>query len=716
MAGCELCMQDHRKTGQAKRENKQYVSLDGFIRRAKKKHGTKFWIDTSRYSCLNDYIKAVCKTCGHQTKVRARKFLERKGCPKCNRTPPPPSTITDEELIKRAIERQDHKFNARLVSRDKTIGKSELELTCKKHEQFSVRKRYGNLNTKITCTICFPEAKKLSAQEKMVETLENKHNRKYQYIALSLVTKTVASICETHGKLTQSISEHKKHGCIYCKRAGQTRLFFDSLSDEQRKGNDYGGVTLKETAFSSQDIEYTCKEHKLPCVQNVAVHLDGRTSCPKCIAEKRSSGIAETYKSRLPQRIKRFLTEAKRMWGENHYTYPNLEQELKTYDDVITIHCMIHDEPFACPAGAHVRGRKSKANYKGRGCPLCKNDTLRNHFQLPFAEVKKAYESRGLTILSNEDEYNNGKSKLKSVCVNNHITWPLVTKVLHKGQGCIYCSGSIGEEITRLWFEDYFGVPFIKERFKPRNGEHQYLELDGYNDDFKIAFEYQGIYHSDPKAHSSEESWLDQQKRDRNTRKMCREMGIELIEIELFNREIFKLADITKELTLAFERVGRTLDSSSFSSLPAIVDEVVKGTKKLQILARICEEHNLSLVSEPVWRGTEHQYDWRCNNCGHAFKNNLYQRRIAKHKCCPKCSRNKGGEKARRTKASQDKNKFLRNFAVKVRDMGVELTTEVWKGSSKEKVYEGKCLTCRQNVPPFNYNQVLKKKKLCGCR
>ena len=59
------------------------------------------------------------------------------------------------------------------------------------------------------------------------------------------------------------------------------------------------------------------------------------------------------------------------------------------------------------------------------------------------------------------------------------------------------------------------------------------LELDCYNDDLKLALEYNGAQHYryTPYFHKNKESFLNQQYRDELKRRMCEDNGITLIEV-----------------------------------------------------------------------------------------------------------------------------------------------------------------------------------------
>jgi len=92
---------------------------------------------------------------------------------------------------------------------------------------------------------------------------------------------------------------------------------------------------------------------------------------------------------------------------------------------------------------------------------------------------------------------------------------------------------SKGEMITRRAMERLFGKAFIRVRpnflRNPETGAN--LELDGYNEELKIAFEYNGIQHySFPGGRvKTEEDFKKQLRRDRFKLETCNRLGIYLI-------------------------------------------------------------------------------------------------------------------------------------------------------------------------------------------
>lgn len=92
---------------------------------------------------------------------------------------------------------------------------------------------------------------------------------------------------------------------------------------------------------------------------------------------------------------------------------------------------------------------------------------------------------------------------------------------------------SNGERITRRVFETLFGKPFKRVRpdflFNPETKRN--LELDGYNEELKIAFEYNGPqhYHYPNAFVKTEQEFHKLLRRDRFKLERCNELGIYLV-------------------------------------------------------------------------------------------------------------------------------------------------------------------------------------------
>ncbi len=98
-----------------------------------------------------------------------------------------------------------------------------------------------------------------------------------------------------------------------------------------------------------------------------------------------------------------------------------------------------------------------------------------------------------------------------------------------------YKNESNGEAICRNVLEKIYKKPFLKKRpswlINPKTGKR--MELDGFNEQLKIAFEYDGIQHYKypNKFHKTEQAFLGQVQRDKDKVRICDEHGVYLIRV-----------------------------------------------------------------------------------------------------------------------------------------------------------------------------------------
>jgi len=112
-----------------------------------------------------------------------------------------------------------------------------------------------------------------------------------------------------------------------------------------------------------------------------------------------------------------------------------------------------------------------------------------------FNKFKELAEQRGGTCLSNESDYDTAHTKLKLKCQDSH-EFEITPNNLSKSRWCSHCCIFYGEEYSRYIMEYFFDCPFVKQR--PAwliNKNKKRLELDGYNKDKAIAYEYNGLQH-----------------------------------------------------------------------------------------------------------------------------------------------------------------------------------------------------------------------------
>lgn len=155
-------------------------------------------------------------------------------------------------------------------------------------------------------------------------------------------------------------------------------------------------------------------------------------------------------------------------------------------------------------------------------CSTCSGRDL-----LTIEDCKKLALARLGECLS--ETYINIDSKLLWKCYFGHTWTTTMNLVKNQHTWCPLCKIRLGEEITRKLFETLFNEKFERVRLEIMNG----LELDGYCENLKLAFEYDGSQHHkfEKLFHKTEDDFEKQKLRDIRKTLLCQQNNITLIRI-----------------------------------------------------------------------------------------------------------------------------------------------------------------------------------------
>jgi len=178
-----------------------------------------------------------------------------------------------------------------------------------------------------------------------------------------------------------------------------------------------------------------------------------------------------------------------------------------------------------------------------------------------FTEFKNLVEDKNGKCLSTINDYKGARDNLKVECENKHM-FTVSLNNLKKDRWCPTCKIKLGELIAVNIIEYLLDKKFVKIRpdwLKNENGNN--LELDGYNEELKIAIEYQGIQHYKFSKYffKTEEDFEKRRKSDAIKVEICKNNGITLIVIpyyipkdqlcEYIGKECIKLGyDVTEKI------------------------------------------------------------------------------------------------------------------------------------------------------------------------
>ncbi len=166
-------------------------------------------------------------------------------------------------------------------------------------------------------------------------------------------------------------------------------------------------------------------------------------------------------------------------------------------------------------------------------CPLCWDERRSQALTvITIEDCKKIALARGGVCLSSQ--YKNGEP-LEFKCANNHIfkrTWD----ELQLNRWCTEpaCNRTYrNQEICRQIFQNIFNKEFKEVRLKDIGiSEAGKLEYDGYNDELKMAFEYNGKFHFE-KVFDNQDLNLQKQN-DKRKAELSQQYGITLVQVKYF--------------------------------------------------------------------------------------------------------------------------------------------------------------------------------------
>lgn len=184
--------------------------------------------------------------------------------------------------------------------------------------------------------------------------------------------------------------------------------------------------------------------------------------------------------------------------------------------DVCKIRCIKHDIVFKVRIGNILD--------KHWGCPKCSGRYL-----VSTDEVREIVVARGGVLLS--EQILSAIIGINIKCSNGHIFHVSWNK-MQSGRWCPVCARSrfVGEEITKQFMEFVYDAPFPKRKPKWLCYEGLRLELDGFNELLKIAFEHDGDQHFRHIDRFHKHISLEQMiERDKAKTRICHEHGVSLL-------------------------------------------------------------------------------------------------------------------------------------------------------------------------------------------
>ena len=258
--------------------------------------------------------------------------------------------------------------------------------------------------------------------------------------------------------------------------------------------------------------------------------------------------------------------------------------------------------------------------------PKLKLEELQEWVDLPHPDSK---------IISTH--YRNVRTKVKVQCGEGH-TFEMTPKSIKEGHWCADCSEGVSERIARKFFERIFDKKFPKSRpVWLVNDRGNRMELDGYNEELGIAFEYQGKQHYKYSKyfHKSVKDFKQRQADDKAKQESCKKKGISLIEVP-YTIDYDKLQDFIikkcSEKNLTVPLIKEKIDYRKF-------DVFISNSKRqLTILREIVKaQHPDGKITSTEYTNHKIKLEFQCEE-GHYFK--MSPINLKRGHWCPTCAGN----------------------------------------------------------------------------
>ncbi len=428
---------------------------------------------------------------GHRWERIPKIIKQGRWCPECANKQ---STETRRRLGISEMQQIAEEHGGKCLSKTYINGRTKLLWKCAKGHQWDARPE--NVKRGIWCLQCAGKAKGTLEEMQQIAT-----QRGGKCLSESYVHALVKLLWEcAEGHQWEATPNSIKNGGSWCRKCAG--LAKGTIEEMQAIAQKRGGKCLSKTYVNSQTkLLWQCAEgHQWPATPGM---IKSGTWCRKCSSEKRSEarrlGIEEMQQI-AAERGGKCLSE----------TYVNTDTKLL----------------WECAEGHQWEAIPDSVKNREYWCPHCAGKA-----KLTIEEMQQIAMERGGKCLS--EMYVNSKTKLLWECAEGH-QWEVHPNSIKSGQWCPECSSGLGERICRVFFEQLFENKFPKRYPKWLvNQDGNRMELDGYCQSLKLAFEHQGEQHYSTKTHfiTTEDALQKRQEDDKFKKTLCVQRGIVLIEV-----------------------------------------------------------------------------------------------------------------------------------------------------------------------------------------
>ena len=301
---------------------------------------------------------------------------------------------------------------------------------------------------------------------------------------------------------------------------------------------------------------------------------------------------------------------------------------------------------FQCKKG-HQWKSQAQTVLGGSWCRKCFNvEKAGKHLILKdrlAQAIQFATERKGKCL---SKEYLNNKKLLEFECNNGH-KWSAALTDIRKGTWCPSCGKGIRERLCRSIIEQITSYKFPKRR--PNwllNSRDKQMELDGFCEELKIAFEHHGEYHYLRNEHFQRKNEsLERRKFDDQTKiDLCEINGITLIIIP-YNVNISELKHFIYQ---------KIFNLNLNIKLNKEIDDTYVVSNELEELNNIAIKSGGKCLSK-IYLGVDQKHRFQCAE-GHTWEAIPANLKSKRKSWCPTCKPNRIGDSNRKYSLSDMQN------------------------------------------------------------
>lgn len=302
---------------------------------------------------------------------------------------------------------------------------------------------------------------------------------------------------------------------------------------------------------------------------------------------------------------------------------------------------------WKCEKGHTWSSRYADMVHKNGWCPQCNQDLNKIRFlnQQGLEKAISIAKSKQGECLSTE--YLGANKELIWKCDNNHIWKSKYKNVVLENSWCPQCSKYFqAEHKVRNLFNYLFNTEFHSTRptWNINPITKKPLELDGYSEELKLAFEYQGEHHYEVGVHNNTSEDLEYiQFKDKIKKENCLTQGVNLLIIDhqkkANDEEIINyILDLLKEKNI---QTKRNIDIS------VLKDKFSQQTNHHKKYLEKAKNHAISKGGECLsneYVNSTSKLLWKCSNINHPTWGGTYSDIVNKGRWCPLCARERSNK------------------------------------------------------------------------